>query len=154
MKITNRYNKVESGKEVPAKDVEGFVSGKITTVGIEENTKFGVPAVKMFVDLKGEKGGVIKQTMFFDLVFSNGAKGLSKLPRTMKRLKIATDEQMAPFFAETYDLEDLIPLIEGFYDLEIKFKTVLRNEKFAIDYDSVNLLDAPSSFRVLKRKAS
>lgn len=155
MRVTNRYAKQTSNKEQPIKSDDGFVNGTIDGVSVNPDSKYGHPVVELLVGLKGEQGGVIKQKLFFDVIFARSSKGLTKLPMTLKKLGVMTDEEIEDFVAlDGFEIEVLDDYLVKLFDLEIKYKTVLKDGKFSVDYKTLDLLSAPSSIRVLKRKTS
>lgn len=147
MKIQNRYAKQVSNREQPKKDDEGNVFGKVTAVGYQMDTKFGQPAIMITMGLEGENGGQIVQKLFYDIIFDTSKKGLTKLPRTMVRLDIISEEELIELLeADEVDTDTLTPILARFMGLELRFKSVLKNERFSIDYESVKLKNAPSSY--------
>lgn len=148
MKIKNSYAKKVSGKEKPVKDAEGLCIARVFQVAI--NKDFDTPAVEVHAYLDGEKGGQITQKFYFDLIFTRTQRGFSKLPRTLIKLDLMSeDEANALCEKEELELSEVVPFLQKLKEAEFKFKSVLKDGRFRNDYESIRKLDAEPSLIII-----
>lgn len=141
MKIKNSHAKKVSGKEKPLKDAEGLCTATVYQVAL--NQEYDTPALEVSATLEGEKGGEINQKFFFDLIFSRGQKGFNKLPRTLIKLGLMTNEEANDLCdKEELDLEDVRPYILKLKEARFKFRTQLKDGRFRVDYESIRDVNA------------
>lgn len=144
MKIRTRAKKVESGKEKPELK-NGYALAMVRGVTLADS-KFekDVLTLTLKTALKGEKGGEIEKLFFFDVLLTHTKGKYSKLLRTLLSLNAISVEHADNLVElsekdevtkdEVRDLAKALRHVDDFY-----FKTVLKDGKFHIDYDSICL---------------
>ena len=144
MKIRTRVKKETSNKEKPLLK-NGFALAMVRGVTLADS-KFeaGILTLTLKTGLKGENGGEIEKLFFFDVLLTNTKGKFSKLLRTMISLNAITNERALELVKLSDDDEvtkdDVRELAKALRNVdEFYFKTVLKDGKFHIDYDSIVL---------------